>query len=269
MPDALVVIETALNEGERLSKVLAKQKFTQVRGTEERQLVKATALAWFNQHRSDLTHAQIDEFLGDVDRNYRALLEGSEKLSSRKKLRQVCKALKADLVRVRSEIVGRNKAATPKLLSSSDALPAFDHLVSDAKMQQILQRRWIECVGCIQADAPLAATVMMGGLVEALLLARVNRETDKRIVFTAKTAPKGDDGKTLQLKEWTLKHYLDVLHEVGWIGPSAKDVGAVLRDYRNYIHPNKEYSHGVQLALGDARLFWEITKAICRELLGN
>ena len=155
----------------------------------------------------------------------------------------------------------------PPTTSSSDSPLAFDGLVGDPKMQLILQRRWTECVNCIQADAPLAATVMMGGLVEALLLARVNRETDKKPIFTAKTTPKGDDGKPLQLKEWTLKHYLDVLHEVGWIGSSAKDVGAILRDYRNYIHPNKEYSHGIQLELGDARLFWEITKAICRELL--
>jgi hypothetical protein len=269
MPDAHAVIEMALNEVERLSKVLAKQKSAQVRGADERQLVKATALAWFNQHRSMLIDAQVDELLVSIDGNYRSLLEGAEKLSSRLKLRQTCKGLKTALVCLRSDVVGGRKPPAPTLISSSEALPAFGRLVSDGKMQQILERRWAECGKCIQADAPLAATVMMGGLVEALLLARINRETDKKAVFTAKTAPKGDDGKPLQLKEWTLKHYLDVLHEVGWIGSSAKDVGAVLRDYRNYIHQNKEYSHGINLALGDARLFWEITKAICRELLAS
>lgn len=267
MLDAHAVIEQALTEVERLNKSLAKQKSAQVRVTEERQFVKATALAWFNQHRPSLAEAEADDLVLQADANYRILLEGADKLSSRLRLRETCKALKASLVSLRSEVVMGKRLSATIPSTSSDSPPSFGKLVSDAKMQQILQRRWLECVNCIQAEAPLAATVMMGGLVEALLLARVNRETDKRPVFTAKATPKGDDGKPLQLKDWTLKHYLDVLHEVGWIGPSAKDVGAVLRDYRNYIHPNKEHSHGISLSLGDARLFWEITKAICRELL--
>jgi hypothetical protein len=46
-----------------------------------------------------------------------------------------------------------------------------------------------------------------------------------------------------------LKDFIDVVHELGWITVSAKDVGAVLRDYRNYIHPQKQLSHNVHLKL--------------------
>lgn len=42
---------------------------------------------------------------------------------------------------------------------------------------------------------------------------------------------------------------------------------AVLRDYRNYVHPQKELSHGIRLSAQDAALWWEVSKLIARELL--
>jgi hypothetical protein len=48
---------------------------------------------------------------------------------------------------------------------------------------------------------------------------------------------------------------------------AAKDVSVVLRDYRNYIHPQKELSHGVSLTTPDAQILWEIGKSISRQLL--
>jgi hypothetical protein len=118
-------------------------------------------------------------------------------------------------------------------------------------------------------SAPLAAVVMMGGLAEALLLAKVHREPDpKTRVFSAKATPiDSKTGKALNLKEWTLRDYIEVAHELKWITVSTRDVGVVVRDYRNYIHPFKELTHGVELADGDAKLFWEISKEITRQLL--
>ncbi|MBL8230659.1 MAG: hypothetical protein JNL98_19360 [Bryobacterales bacterium] len=64
-----------------------------------------------------------------------------------------------------------------------------------------------------------------------------------------------------------LKSYIDVAHELSWISTSAKDVGVVLRDYRNYVHPQKEYSHGIVLTPEDARVLWDVAKTIVRQLL--
>ena len=110
---------------------------------------------------------------------------------------------------------------------------------------------------------------MMGGLLEALLLARVNRESDKKPIFTARAAPKDKKGITKPLSDWMLKDYIDVVAELKWISVSAKDVGAVLRDYRNYIHPYKQLSHGIHIALDDATLFWEISKTISRQIIAS
>jgi hypothetical protein len=62
---------------------------------------------------------------------------------------------------------------------------------------------------------------------------------------------------------------VEVAHEVGWITKSVKDVGNVLRDFRNYIHPHKEHTDGVQIGAEDVRMFWEVCKTISRQILAS
>jgi hypothetical protein len=68
---------------------------------------------------------------------------------------------------------------------------------------------------------------MMGGLLETFC-SHVSQRTNRALVFKAVSAPKDRLGKTLQLQEWTLRHYIDVGHELGWISTSAKDIGEVV-----------------------------------------
>ncbi len=136
-------------------------------------------------------------------------------------------------------------------------------------MRGILERRWDECGRCVNAKAHLsAAVVMMGGLLEALFVARANRMADKSPLVKASSAPvDSKTKKVLDVRDWTLRPYIDVGHELGWITKSAKDVAAVLRDYRNYIHPEKERSHGVVLNEDDATMLWGVTKSLVHQLL--
>jgi hypothetical protein len=108
----------------------------------------------------------------------------------------------------------------------------------------------------------------MGGLLESLFLARINREPNQAAVFTATAAPRNTKtGQTLPLKEWGLKDYIAVARELRWIPQSVKDVGEIVRDYRNYIHPQKELSHQIDLTIADAQMFWQVSKAIFGYLL--
>ena len=87
-------------------------------------------------------------------------------------------------------------------------------------------------------------------------------------MFKAKSAPKDKKtGDVLKLREWTLSNYIDVAHELGWISDTYKDVGAILRDYRNYIHPYKEYQHKKRITPDDSKMLWEIGKTIVRQIL--
>jgi len=136
-------------------------------------------------------------------------------------------------------------------------------------MKALLERRWIECTKCVSVKAHLAAIVMMGGLLEALFVARVKQLADKPILFTAPSAPKNKEGKTLPPNEWTLKPFLQVGYDVKWITQAARDVAAVLGEYRNYVHPEKEHRHGVSLGQEDGVILCGVTKNLVAQLLAS
>ena len=271
MTDGQNSIDAAIAEVENLRKVLKQQTSTQVQSEEEKQIVKATALSWFNKHRGVIEPFVGADNLQPLDDLYRLLLEAITRSTVRTKYVEAVKAIKKNFASLQiSQVLNLSKpaAVTAGSPAAADPPPQFSPLISDAKMQAILQNRWKECVICVKAGAPLGATVMMGGILEGLLLAKINQLPNQGPVFTAKSAPKdGKTGKTLPLKDWMLKSFIDVAHELKWITATAKDIGVVLRDYRNYIHPQKEYSHGITLSPGDAELLWNVAKGMIAQVL--
>ena len=266
MNDAQNAIDAAIADANRLRLNLKKKQTRQVRSTEERSLIKATIQAWFYNYRKLIAPLLDSEFLHDADEMYKQILAASDCATVRSKYDMTLKNISKELSNLRGYTL--TVATNASQNKSTDKPPDFSPLIPDPNMQKILDHRWIECINCINANAPLAATVMMGGLLEALLLARINKETNKPAIFKAPKAPKDKStGKTLPLKEWTLRNYIDVAHELRWISQSAKDIGQVLRDYRNYIHPYKELSHNVVIELNDASLFWEISKSISKQII--
>lgn len=256
--------EAALREVDRLRRTLKRGSGAQVRSADEKAQAKATALAWFNNHRGAVIDQLGADVVLDLDSTYREVLDATGRAASRSTYDSLLREIRRLLLVVRADAI--MPAAAPAV-ATSDAPPSFASLVADPAMQGVLARRWTECVTCLSVGAPLAATVMMGGLLEGLLLAKVNSLSDKTQVFTATNAPKDRSGQPLLLSQWTLKDYIGVAHELRWISRSARDVGAVLRDYRNYVHPQKELSHGIIVSAQDAALWWEVSKLIARELL--
>jgi len=258
----LDIIELALAEIEKARRKISGGTSVQVTQVEILQHLKATAYSWFRSHRPSLENVLPTTSLSAVDGHLQRVLEATSKASSRTTYKTCLKDAKAAVNRLRSDLLTANPT------SSYDPPPNFAALASDPQMQDILNRRWDECQKCIGAGAHLAATIMMGGLLEALFVAKANRLTDKRPLFSQKSTPK--DSKTqkpLNLSEWTLRPYIEVGHELGWISRSGKDVAAVLRDYRNYVHPEKERSHGVSLNSHDSAMFWTLTKSLTTQLL--
>lgn len=266
MATATAAVEAAINDVERLRRVLKKTKSKQVRSSDELTLSKATASAWFENHRKSVgagVAASAD--LAAVDSAYREIFETSHKHGARSKYLAVLSSLRRALVELRTECMAAGPVVTT---ATSDQPPEFSPLIGDPAMQEILRSRWNECLLCLQAKASLAATVMMGGLLEALLLARINAEANKAPIFTARSAPRNQrTDATKPLGEWMLNDFIQVLSELRWITVSASAVGAVLRDYRNYIHPQKQLSHNMHLTPADAELFWEVTKNIIRQIV--
>jgi hypothetical protein len=268
--DGQVTIDAAVAEADSLRKVLKRQNGKQVKSEDERQIIKATALAWFKKHRPVIVAILGEDQVSDADALYRGLIEATGRATTRAKYLDALRAVKIRLGVLQSDHVISLTApsSTQPPAGTSDNPPQFSPLISDPKMQAILAQRWQECVICVNSGAPLAATVMMGGILEGLLLAKINQLSNKGPVFTAKAAPKDKNtGQTLPLKDWGLKNYIDVAPELKWITTTAKDIGEVMRDYRNYIHPQKQFSHGFNLVQGDAHMLWEIAKSLILQIV--
>jgi hypothetical protein len=268
MTDAQREIESAISEAERLRRVLRRGKGRQVSSDDERRVARATVLTWFETHRPLVATVLNESLLEDVDKEYRNSLAATDKASLRTRHLDCLRRIKNQLAKLQSEHAVSLSIAPSTQQTTSDLPPQFSPLVTDPTMQKILANRWNECIKCVNADAPLAATVMMGGLLEALLLARVNQLSDKKPVFSAKAAPKDrQTGKASNLALWGLKDFIAVAHELQWISPTTRDVGNVMRDYRNYIHPQKEHSHGISISADDAKTLWEVAKSVARQVL--
>jgi hypothetical protein len=264
MNDALEHIEAALREVEKARSAVSRGRGVQVRSSDERDRLKAVSFAWFKSHRPHVGEMDTSH----VDAAYHQIMEATARLAARATYRTRLSDAKAALVVLRGQaaVATPSRAAAPV---AHDAPPAFAGLAGDPTMQAILERRWTEVQHCLAANVNLAATVMMGGLLESMLLARINATAKMGPIFTAKAAPRDKAGKTLPLGDWKLIAMVEVAHELAWISKSAKDVGNVLREYRNYIHPHKEHAEGIQISNEDARLFWEVCKAICRQVLAS
>ena len=100
-----------------------------------------------------------------------------------------------------------------------------------------------------------------------MLGARANQLTDKSTLMAAPSAPKDSKNKVIPLGDWMLKSYLMVGHDLGWITRSQRDLAAVLGEYRNYVHPEKERRHGVTPGQEDSAILWGVAKNLVRQLL--
>lgn len=257
-------IDKATLEIEKLQKLFKKSSSRQISSKDEKDILKAVAITWFHTHRIILIASVTENLVKHIDNSYQDILSSADKSPLRQKCFSLFKQVRTDLHKLRNENITSIVAPVAKTV---DTVPNFSKLVADVEMQKILASRWDECIKCVEHNAPLAAVVMMGGLLETLLLSKINSLSSPAPVYTAKLAPKNPKGQTLALKEWGLRNYIDVAHELKWITQTEKDLGAVLMDYRNYIHPFKQKAYGVFLLPSDARILWELCKSISKQLI--
>lgn len=252
---------STITEVKKLRALLKKSKQAQIRSNTEKTHIRAVASSWYQNHRKTLINVLPKDQLAEIDKIFNEVLELAEKLPSRKKTNQLLKQLSTKLIKNQSQTL-------VDISKTPENIPNFSKLISDEKMQNILKNRWTEIERCLSVDASLAATVMMGGILEGLLMARVNSFSDINKLFKCNSIPSDSTTKKkLPLSKWTLKIYIDVAYEMGWIGNVAKQIGEVLRDYRNYIHPQKELTHKIYISPEDTRIFWSITSSLANELL--
>lgn len=266
MSTVLEAIDEAIQEVTRARSLVSKIRAKQVTGADIVAFLKSTAHAWFNTHRPVVESGNLGLDCSAADGHYTIVLNSTAKRAARNTYLDALRDAKKALIAMQSQAVVA--PAAPLTNDTDDLAPDFSPLAGNQEMRDILTRRWHECYKCVKADAHLAAIVMMGGLLEALFVARANKMPDKNPLINAASAPRDkSSGKVLNYQDWMLDSYIRVAHELKWITQAAKNIADVLKEYRNYVHPEKELRHGVLLGLNDSSMFWQVTKALARQLL--
>lgn len=143
--------------------------------------------------------------------------------------------------------------------------PDFLNLRLEAGLGETLSDRWDETQKCLDGGAYLAATILMGSLLEGILLA-VLLEYPKE-ANTSKAAPKDPKtGKVKRFANWCLSDMINVSHELGWLDLDVKKFSHSLREFRNLIHP---YEQRVQKTFPDrdtCGISWLVVQAATNDV---
>jgi hypothetical protein len=268
MSTAIEAVDAALHEVTTARGLISKLRSNQVRGVDQLAGLKSLAYAWFNSHRITIDAKPSGVDLTAIDDAFQTILNSTTRSAARTTYLGALTRAKNALIELRASLLTVRPPSN--IQNSDDIVPDFSPLVGSAEMRDVLTRRWVECCKCVSVEAHLAAIVMMGGLLEALFVARANKMDNKAPLVKATSAPKDKkSGKTLDYQEWMLDSYIKVARELAWITDSARQVADVLKEFRNYVHPAKELRHGVALAHNDSVMFWNVTKSLVRQLLAS
>lgn len=266
MCTAVDAVDAAIQEAKKAHTLVSRVGSNQVRGVDDLAALKSTSYAWFKTHRPLVQSHPSAVNLIEVDAHYQTILDSTDRFVVKKKYLTALKEAKKALAPIRAALLTRPAVPVPP--KTDDLAPDFSPLAAGEEMRGVLTRRWHECCKCVNAEAHLAAVVMMGGLLEALFVARANELDNKDPLVKAVSAPKDKQtGKTVNYQDWMLDSHIKVAHELKWITGSAKQVADVLKEYRNYVHPAKELRHRVELAGNDSAILWQVTKELARQLL--
>ncbi len=249
------LFDSAIQEVDKLKKHLAKQRVLQIRSVADCELIRAYSLAWSHTHRASALKLVSSEQISKADSLYSKLSTATYKATGKTVYLTLLKEIRVELLLIQGQ------SFVPGGASTELKIPDISKLVQNPEMASLLQRRMKEVLDAIE-KSPLTATIMMGAVLEALFLARINIITDKEALFALKATPKDKSAKPRDLKEWGLNDFIEVAHEVGWIRKPLRDISTVLRDYRNIIHPVKELSLMREMKTdilvndSDAKMFW-------------
>src|SRR5262245_29247961 len=83
MPGAHDAIGAAIEEIDRLRRLLKKGQSKQVQSADDKDVVRATCLAWFNTHRPEVRHVLGDDLLQRADEAYKTILAAADRATAR------------------------------------------------------------------------------------------------------------------------------------------------------------------------------------------
>lgn len=135
----------------------------------------------------------------------------------------------------------------------------------DGAVTAVLEQRIIEIKQCINNGASLSVIFLCGSVLKGILLGVATNNIKEFNQSTASPKDKST-GKVKQFQDWTLSSFIDVAHDLKFLGLDVKKYGHTLRDFRNYIHPYEQMSSGFKPDKHTAKISWQVLKAAIHDI---
>ena len=135
----------------------------------------------------------------------------------------------------------------------------------DSKIAAILEQRMLEVRKCLKSEASLSVIFLCGSILEGVFVGVANMNP-KEFNQTKVTPKNRDTGKPRPFREWTLNDFIEVAYEIGFIGLDVRRYSHSLRDFRNFIHPNEQLTHGFNPDQHTAKISWQVLKAAIHDI---
>jgi hypothetical protein len=146
------------------------------------------------------------------------------------------------------------------------AAPDLSRLTgTNQKLDAIIRQRWIDAQKCQHVEAYLAAVILMGSILEALLLAKAS--TNQGDAQRSARAPKKKDSAQIPVWDWNLSALIDVSVDCGWLKVDRGKFGHALRESRNVVHPWQHAAINADFDAATCRTCWEVLNAAVDDLL--
>lgn len=113
---------------------------------------------------------------------------------------------------------------------------------SQTTLASVLVERIDEIRKCTASEASLSAVILAGSTIEGLLLDCALANTS--LFLSSAKRPLKRDGSNVPINEWTLDNLIKVGHDVGVLDKNVNNFSNEIRNFRNYIHPNKQALEG-------------------------
>lgn len=141
-------------------------------------------------------------------------------------------------------------------------MPEFSKITNDTVYITILNERWKEAIICANDGANMAASTMLGSILEGVLYkTAVDNPQGAR---ASKSAPPNKD-----IEKWSLNDLINIAIDCKWIKRDRRAIAEIVRDYRNLIHPREQLKTGKSPDKYDVKMSVVVVRAAIDDLIEN
>jgi len=128
----------------------------------------------------------------------------------------------------------------------------------NGKLRLIVEHDYDELQRIATVEAPKAEVVLCGGLIEALVL--------HQLVCHRKRAIKSKKAKPGPIERWDFRDLIEVAIDLRLMTSSAHKLSNFVREYRNLVHPGRQWREGIRIRREEADVARSILNLVIKDI---